>query len=1708
MKSGALDPARLFGRLFPSGLTSKRKGEIFMKPSRFFALLLTLAMMLTLSPGAVGYAADEQGEPERQEAEIVLLAASTGWQPKPTWTVSNKSSFPLTLKSGDVLQINGPIDYTAPTGKSPITVAAGASVKIIINGSVTLHGANADGTKGATAAIYVPEGASLMIYSAHDEELSTSTAAPKDSLTVSGGNAAAGANGTDGKKEEKDEENIQQKTIYWVSGDGGDGGGGAAAAIGGNGGNGGAGAKGGCDTKKDQYITESTWGGRQFYNTDDHKGTSGSKGGSGSSGSGAGTIYIAGRLTLSATGGSGAAGGNGGSGCGGQSYFRNTRDRMLGGNGGGGGGGGGCNAPAFGAGGAGGSGGGSGGHAGSDMNGNVQGPGGGGGGGGWPNGGGGGGGGSECSNTNNGDDNTSKGGAGGAGGSFGSAGSLGGTGTQAGTKDHGLNDAKPGYGGYGASGQQGIGGSAGSGGLEKDRGKNECHDGGDGGAGGEPVDLTAWHSAGSLILSTAVNLRSGSYGDGGGKGSSTALTPYVIYDLMDCKVTLSASSYTYTGSQIRPTIRSVSYSASTDRDGRQTAGSSSTVSSSGYTVSYGANLHCPTGTMSLLGKQNANRTTVRTNGAVIGSVDLSFTINKARLTAPISLSTTSPYLNQSVTATLNQFTSPTAGTGSLSGLLRESTQKAEGPQVNWVLTSNSGQITEVSDLKAVFVITRSVGSSVSIQAALRDMNDFENCTMGHSVTPQTPRTWTTTLSSDTPHPRVPLSVVLPSGISSATYQWYANGSAISGATAQSYTPTISDVGKTLSVEVVPSPDTGYAQLTVTAKAAVEAHRYSANGFCSVCDEYQPASLSGSVYQIANGGQMFWFAALVNGDGAHAVFSEKNAAASAVLTRDIDLENREWAPIGGNNNDYTGSFNGQEHTVSKLFITKTNSYTGFFGRTTGIIQNFTVEGSIALSATGTRIGGAVGTAYGGAVYGVCSRVSISDSNIVAHHIGGVVGGVDSPETIIENCLFEGTLEIGATTDCVGGIVGYSNGDRNGNGGARIRYCANLGTVRTAAQGAYTGGILGYVNNAGPAIRNCYNYGLVQNGGGSYCGAIVGRVRTHNSSKYTDNYYLASSAPAGFGAGSSSTTVKIVAKDAAAFQSGEVCYFLNGSSSDSDVVWRQDVDNGNTPYDLYPVFKGGIVLQNRAHHDCTANTYLYAYSNSPKSEDHINHQYVNGFCSCCDALQPAEAANGVYSITNGGQFFWFAGQINSGALAQNSAAALLSDVDLEGSRDGQAAGYEGIVKSRNFPCVGTSAKHYQGTFTGNGHTVADLMIQSESKTDALVEGIGLFGYIENAAISGLTVQGSISISRKTGDEKLQRVGGVVGAAYKSELSELTSYVNITGTGEEETPHVGGVAGEATDGSSLFKCLYFGAIDLKNTTDCVGGVVAYINDTSVRYCANLGLVRSGTVGAYLGGVVGYLNNDQGIIRNCYNYGSLQNDGGSHCGAIVGWMRKHTAGSLTDNYYLTGSAPGAFGSGSNSTTAVAPEKDSAAFQSGEVCYLLNGKISTEDAIWRQNIDNGITPYQVYPVFNAAIVYDHSDYTYSNNPEEFSVTIRWGAMEFDYHAGRWNPATHTYSGSWAPAEDGGDALTVTNEGNVAVRVSLNFSADAAFTKYDLTGEFNGAASGEVSLARSAVLSSRLNLHSLNPEDLLDQGKKKLGEITVVLKTLEGDDNG
>lgn len=1317
-----------------------------MRIGKTLALLLSCALLLTMFPSVEGYAVDRQSEPVSAVSDVALYAA--GWQKKPTKTVSSASNFPITLNNGDVLQINGTINYTASAGNSPITVAANATVSIIINGSVTLHGANASGKTGATAAIKVPSSSKLYIYSAHDEELSTSTAAPKDTLTVTGGNAAAGTNGTDAERRYT-KVNSNAIRYDWYTGSGGAGGGGAAAAIGGNGGTGGAGASGWKSTNKDGkeiYVTGTTGlFSLTFHNHDDNPGKAGAAGSAGTAGTGTGTIYIPGRLTLVAKGGSAAAGGKGGSGCEGM-YTLSGNDEMIGGNGGGGGGGGGCAAPAIGAGGAGGSGGGSGGQLSSDHKGKISGCGGGGGGGGWPNGGGGGGGGttaSECGSGANHD-----GGAGGNGGAAGSAGSAGSSGRTA-------NSAvgSTASGGSGGGGVQSGAASGGSGGVRVQN--TSAYPGGKGGNGGGAVPYTAWHTKGSLTLSTAnkLNLNSSMglayhYGDGQGYGSSTYIMPNIVYDLMDCTVSVNGT-YTYTGAQIKPTY-TVTYSAASDRDrSRVSHGTSITINSNGYTAAYGENIHCPTGTVALTGKADASRNTATADGSIVGTKTQTFTIKKAKIktvdmeiTPATSDASPLPFqdgFGHSDTAKirLKNYTSTAQyDTNKDIGELKLTTPSTEPGAdqawqgwfiVSWA-ESDDYTVSEtwVEDACYNFVATR--GGKFTPQIKLSNMNDFEDFTAAiKTITVDKPLI-TGTLSSYRPHPRQPVTVTIPADAGNVTYQWYIDNTKIAGATTATYTPTNSDIGKWLSVHVIPTDaNSPYKNMDeVTVGSDVYAHSYTNNnGFCTVCGEYETPTLNNGFYEINNGGKLFWFASYVNGDPTHVEeATSKHLNINARLTSDISLHNpknsgaTEWTPIGETSgtgtNAFAGTFDGQGHTISDLSITTLPSgavRTGLFGTTYGgVVKDFTIKGSITLSA--------------------------------------------------------------------------------------------------------------------------------------------------------------------------------------------------GNKGD-----------------------------------------------------------------------------------------------NSG------------------------------------------------------------------------------------------------------------IGGAIGATkYGTAVSGVTSYVNISNTSANALVHVGGVVGELYS-STAKQCLYFGSINLQNASDSIGGVVGYINNSEIGYCANLGTVKTATAGAYVGGVLGYLNNEYGKVHNCYNYGSVKNGGGNHCGAIIGWLRGGTASNLTDNYYLTRSASSAFGAGSITTTATAPAKNKSAFAGGEVCYLVNSKTSTGDkALWKQDIDNGKTPYDQYPVFDADPVYFRSDSTYSNDPERISVTLSWGDMEFEYDIGTWEPNTHTYvGGGWSAAKTDGGKLSVSNESNVSLQVQFSFAADSALSSCGLTGSFGGVSTGvNHRMAPNASISTSLNLDSKAPDSIKNAGKKNLGSITVRLTTLGG----
>ncbi len=351
----------------------------------------------------------------------------------------------------------------------------------------------------------------------------------------------------------------------------------------------------------------------------------------------------------------------------------------------------------------------------------------------------------------------------------------------------------------------------------------------------------------------------------------------------------------------------------------------------------------------------------------------------------------------------------------------------------------------------------------------------------------------------------------------------------------------------------------------------------------------------------------------------------------------------------------------------------------------------------------------------------------------------------------------------------------------------------------------------------------------------------------------------------------------------------------------------------------------------------------------------------------------------------------------------------------------------------------------------------------------------------------------------------------------ISGVTSDIDIVNT-DGQYKHVGGIIGEIQNTTTnVTKCMYKGEIHVINSDDCVGGIVGYSNQGArISYCANLGTVAcvKGTAGSdpYSGGILGYVNNEYATVKNCYNYGNVGNGGETHTGAIIGWCRNsnNQTSRFADNYYLRRSAPAGIGSGSKtlSGSAAPAEKNKSAFASGEVCYLVNGKTSKDsDAIWRQNIDNNITPYDDYPLFDSAIVYYRSDGTYSNYKEDVQVDISWGAMSFKYTDGKWNPDEHSYDeGSWEPAADDANKITVTNNSNVAVNAGFSFTPVSNIT--DTLPDFTATISGENSLrlekdgSGKNTTTALLTLTSGKPKK--DITNEKLGTITIKITTVGG----
>lgn len=195
--------------------------------------------------------------------------------------------------------------------------------------------------------------------------------------------------------------------------------------------------------------------------------------------------------------------------------------------------------------------------------------------------------------------------------------------------------------------------------------------------------------------------------------------------------------------------------------------------------------------------------------------------------------------------------------------------------------------------------------------------------------------------------------------------------------------------------------------------------------------------AGTPYKIGTAEELYWFAGLVNGTLPGV---KKDLSANAILTDDIivntgvldpnkDLVSGndfiEWIPIGKSSSDddaYTGTFDGNGHTISGLYFNKSNSwYVGLFGciGAEGKISNVGVSDSYFQSSNCPYIGGVCGSNSGELQN--CSNSSTVIGKENEYRIGGVCG--DNSGTI-KSCY--NTASVSGQSS-VGGVSGSLGSD---------------------------------------------------------------------------------------------------------------------------------------------------------------------------------------------------------------------------------------------------------------------------------------------------------------------------------------------------------------------------------------------------------------------------------------------------------------------------------------------------------------------------------------------------------------------------------------------------------------------------------------------------------------------------------------------------------
>ena len=738
----------------------------------------------------------------------------------------------------------------------------------------------------------------------------------------------------------------------------------------------------------------------------------------------------------------------------------------------------------------------------------------------------------------------------------------------------------------------------------------------------------------------------------------------------------------------------------------------------------------------------------------------------------------------------------------------------------------------------------------------------------------------------------------------------------------------------------------------------------------------------------------------------------------------NLEEVSWEPIGNTTNKYMGTFDGNNKTITNLYINASQNYMGLFGYTDeGTIKNLTFEYA-NVTETNNYAGVLVGKAFRGSTL---QNIKISNTCQIkgGKYTGGIAGYLNGNAYNCVNCATVQGIQN------IGGLCGHYSRSRTGNS---MTACANYGNV--TASSLAVGGLVGYFDSG--TIQDCANYGdvkgtervagmagTVSNGkiqnvfsygnisvttktqnvgmffGFSSSGATEGMVAYYSGAKLTVNGQEQTVKAFGNGKPSEDNATGFTETQ---LKSGFVAYLLQQNAS-SKAKWGQNLANDD---DIYPVIGSEHqVYADNTTLNCKTNEVVRgSFTNNPTSSairyQHgtINH-HVATDATCTEAATKE---------------YWQC-QDCLKTFSDSQLIKELTDVtDAEHPALGHNYNEDGYCKRCQYylavkpseengvyliakPCHLAWFRDYvngtivdEGEAAGTTHPSASAMLTADidlkNYCHAAEDGKELLswipiGYVNNSWKGNMDGQGH-TISHlyiKTAQQYVGLFGYTDGATIQdlifdnAKVENDTYYTGILAGFAYGPSHIKGikttknctVIGQENTGGIIG----LAKINLENCenhssvkgTKSVGGIAGSSTYKNIKRCTNYGTVENNN--GYIGGIIGFAYGTS--IEDCANYGKITSTG-QRTGGIAGITKANCSiqnvfsyGDVTSTYNDPGIIIGSISGTLTAKGIAAYNKEALLNNSSENIKIVGkGSLTFEDGKVEANVVKAFTKQQI----------------------------------------------------------------------------------------------------------------------------------------------------